>query len=289
MEKVTSHNEAEMFELARGQIKFDDVIGPHKQTNWELDFVRSGEGLHIFNGLTEPCVEGELILVPNGVTHNWLFDPESIGGGRVDTYTLFFNFDEINQKISTLAEMQQTLRILSSIKTPVEITGASAEAIRKLMMEMNHDNRALRLTDFMKILIHLSETEDWRVIVTEKTLLHDVHVETVMQKIHQFLMSNYNRPITLEEVADIACMNKAACCTFFKKHYTKSIFYVLNEKRVNAACTLLLDKRERDVFEICLQAGFNDIPYFYRTFKKYKGCTPREYREKMGRIPGGQQ
>lgn len=66
MEKATSQNGTEMFELARGQIKFDDVIGPHKQTNWELDFVRSGEGLHIFNGLTEPCVESELILVPNG-------------------------------------------------------------------------------------------------------------------------------------------------------------------------------------------------------------------------------
>ena len=72
-------------------------------------------------------------------------------------------------------------------------------------------------------------------------------------------MSNYNCPIThSEEVADIACMNKAAFCTF--KTLQKSFFYVLNEKRVNAACTLLLDKRERDVFEICLRRVQQIIP-----------------------------
>ena len=46
----------------RGQIKFGSISsGPYKQTNWELDFVRSRvKGPYIFStDWTEPCVEGK--------------------------------------------------------------------------------------------------------------------------------------------------------------------------------------------------------------------------------------
>ena len=52
--------------------------------------------------------------------------------------------------------------------------------------------------------------------------------------------------------------------------------YALNEYRIELACRLL--KQQKDsVAEICYQAGFNNVPYFNRVFKKLKGVAPSEY------------
>jgi YesN/AraC family two-component response regulator len=51
----------------------------------------------------------------------------------------------------------------------------------------------------------------------------------------------------------------------------------INSKRVIKAKELLL-KTNKNVTAIAEEVGFKSAPYFYRTFKKYVGLTPSEYR-----------
>ena len=34
------------------------------------------------------------------------------------------------------------------------------------------------------------------------------------------------------------------------------------------------------IYEVAQMVGFDDVSYFSRVFKKYEGCSPREYEKK---------
>ena len=49
--------------------------------------------------------------------------------------------------------------------------------------------------------------------------------------------------------------------------------------RIEEAC-LQLAATDDSITEIAYRNGFNDLSYFIRTFKKYKGMTPGKYKRR---------
>lgn len=82
--------------------------------------------------------------------------------------------------------------------------------------------------------------------------------------------------------ADLAAMcyfTESYFCRFFKRLTGKSTVDYINNLRVERATVMLRDTDE-PVALIAERVGFEDANYFSRTFKKIKGISPREYREK---------
>jgi len=57
----------------------------------------------------------------------------------------------------------------------------------------------------------------------------------------------------------------------------KSFFEFLNEYKINRACKSLIET-DKHISEICYASGFESIPFFYRQFKKFKNCQPKNFR-----------
>ena len=102
-----------------------------------------------------------------------------------------------------------------------------------------------------------------------------------MQEVSRFMVHNSHRKISLDEVAQYVGMNRSSFCTFYKREKGKSFFSALNEYRIECSCVMLRETA-KSIAEICYAVGFDDIPYYNRTFKKLKGQSPKDYR---GRIP----
>jgi len=66
----------------------------------------------------------------------------------------------------------------------------------------------------------------------------------------------------------------------FKKETGENVSTYLNQVRIEKAKELLRDETVK-TYEVAYQVGFNDPNYFYVLFKKYTGCTPGEYRQKI--------
>lgn len=58
----------------------------------------------------------------------------------------------------------------------------------------------------------------------------------------------------------------------------KSPMNYLNFYRIERACFQLLNS-DASIIEIAMNCGFNDLSYFIKTFRKYKGITPAKYRK----------
>ncbi len=72
-------------------------------------------------------------------------------------------------------------------------------------------------------------------------------------------------------------LNKNYFCKFFKEKVGKTPFAYLNEYRINQAASQLL-KTTVPITEIAFNNGYENIRYFVRQFKRYKHCTPSEFR-----------
>lgn len=92
-----------------------------------------------------------------------------------------------------------------------------------------------------------------------------------------YIEEHFASPITLDDLARAAGMNRKYFCRFFKEMTHKTPIEYLNCYRVETAGEQLLAGGQT-VAEIATGCGFNDMSYFSRMFRRYMGMTPRDYR-----------
>ncbi|MDT8715109.1 AraC family transcriptional regulator [Clostridium sp. 19966] len=102
------------------------------------------------------------------------------------------------------------------------------------------------------------------------------------QKLSQFknvitiIEQRYSEALSLDDLSKAAGMSPKYFCRFFREITQRSPIDYLNYYRVECACQQLVSSND-SITEIALNCGFNDISYFIKTFKKYKGITPKHY------------
>lgn len=96
--------------------------------------------------------------------------------------------------------------------------------------------------------------------------------------VKQYMAEHYRDPLTLEQVSAIAELSPAYLSTIFKKDTGMTFLEYLSKIRMDTA-KQLLKETNRTVADICGMVGYNDVRYFTKTFTKYSGLKPNEYRK----------
>ena len=81
---------------------------------------------------------------------------------------------------------------------------------------------------------------------------------------------------SLQEMADSVNMSSKYFCRFFQEMTHRTPVDYLNYYRIERASYDLLTT-DQSITEVAFNSGFNDLSYFIKTFKKYKGTTPKQY------------
>ncbi|MDO4622569.1 MAG: AraC family transcriptional regulator [Eubacteriales bacterium] len=97
-----------------------------------------------------------------------------------------------------------------------------------------------------------------------------------LRQVLDYIDTNYSKPITLEELARTASMSPKYFCRFFYSMTHRTPIDYLNYQRIEHAC-YELNVSDASVTDIAYACGFNDLSYFIKTFRKYKGVTPGRY------------
>ncbi|MCI9457757.1 MAG: AraC family transcriptional regulator [Oscillospiraceae bacterium] len=92
----------------------------------------------------------------------------------------------------------------------------------------------------------------------------------------RLIEENYAAPLTLEQLSAAAGMSPKYFCRFFQEMTQHTPIEYLNIYRIERACYQLI-ATDRSVTEIAFSCGYNDLSYFIKTFKRYKGVTPKRY------------
>lgn len=94
------------------------------------------------------------------------------------------------------------------------------------------------------------------------------------------IRDDYAKPLTLKQLADETGLTPQYFCRAFRQITGRTPFDYLNYYRINCAAELLCST-EDSVTDISLSCGFNDLSYFLRMFRRYKGISAGKYRKQF--------
>ena len=97
--------------------------------------------------------------------------------------------------------------------------------------------------------------------------------------VRKYIESNYTRDLSIDSLAKEFYISPFYLSKKFKAETGFTINqYILNCRMGEAERLLVFsDKAIKDIAADC---GYENLPYFYTTFKKFAGCTPQLYKEK---------
>ena len=102
-------------------------------------------------------------------------------------------------------------------------------------------------------------------------------------KVKDYIIKNYPYELKLQTLADIASMSQSAFSRFFKLHTGRTLSDYIIDIRLGYATRMLLDTNDT-IADISFKCGYNNLSNFNRTFRRKKGCTPKEFRENFRKI-----
>ena len=99
-----------------------------------------------------------------------------------------------------------------------------------------------------------------------------------IEPILKYLFINYSEKITIADLTKQFQLNRTTLAQLFQDALGESVITYLNKLRIQIASGMLRDTM-LPVNDIMERVGFHDGGHFFRTYKKYTGLSPSEYRE----------
>lgn len=103
--------------------------------------------------------------------------------------------------------------------------------------------------------------------------------KTIIEKAISYMKANFDKDISLEQIADRYFLNPTYFSRLFKEFTGTTFIDYLIELRMEEA-KRLLSLGKYKVYEVSQKVGYHNDKYFFRVFKNYTKQTPSEYSRK---------
>lgn len=251
----------------------------HKHDALELNFVENCSGARRIVGDSMEIVgDYDLALIGRNIEHVW--EQHECKPGRIHEITIQMMADLFPDSVLQRRHMQPLQEMFENAKSGIAF---GMRAIMKVYDRLN--GLAHREPDFhsvntmTEVLYDLAVTHDYHRLSSGSFSFVDQPVSSRrIQRIKDYIDSNYKSEIRLETLAEMVNMAPNALSRFFKQHTNRSISDYFIDVRLGHAALMLTDSN-LTVLEIAYSCGFNTISNFNRTFKRHKGLTPTEFRD----------
>lgn len=255
----------------------------HNHPEYELNLIAGISGSRIVGDSTERYTDFDLVLLGPYLYHKWDGDAAMLADGRpYRVLTIQFGMDLFNAHLLQKDRFYKIRKLLAESRRGIKFHGKTiAEAMQK-MLNLTEDGGFSSVIEFLSLLDLLSKSDERAFLASEGFTPEAIKSDSNrIQVAYSFLLKNFENPsLKIGEVAALMNMSESAFSHFFQKYTTKSFTQFLVDVRIGHACKLLLDTDDT-IRQVCFRSGFNNLANFNRLFKKYRVCTPVEYRKKF--------
>lgn len=272
-------DESCLYVIARKKDGFDFPL--HTHNVFELNYIEGGGGATCIVGDSEREIgDYELVLITRAdLPHGW-FNGNIKADASINEITIQFDSDTFGDTLLNKSQFRSVRRMFELGRNGISFSTATILKVRSLLHSIANETKGFyMMTTFLNLLYELSLDPEMEMLsdsVSEKVVSEGMSHRIV--QVRDYIEQNLAKHITLKDVAGVACMSESSFSRFFKSSTGKNISNYIIELRISRACRELIDS-DKTISEICFMVGFRNVSNFNRQFKKYKGRSPKDFRE----------
>lgn len=254
----------------------------HFHKEYEILYNIENSGTRFVGDSIRRFSNGDLVLVGPHIPHYWHSDDRYFEGVEdLMAKVVLIQFDEefLGEKFISMPEMQSIKDLFFKASHGIRFKGRDATKIGDKIIQISEEKGWRKMLLMIEMLCMMSESKDFELLSSRGfTEASKFANREKISDLFNFMVSNYNRDLKLEEIAERANMNISAFCRYFKKSTSKTFSHALNEVRIGFACKHMINS-DKSISEIAFDCGYNNVSYFNRVFKTIKRITPQKYRK----------
>lgn len=238
-----------------------------KQSNWhenlEIQLCDEGSGEVWLNGKIHPFSKGDIATVCSDVIHYT---------GTADSikYSCLIISNTFCRQIGIDCEALEY--------EPIIRDEALNTIFEQLKLEYADGKSRCRTAKLNALLISLLISLTENHLISEKKPVLNKTAFTSVKSAIKYMRQNYMQRLTLDKIAEAACMDKYELCRAFKRFTNQTVIEYLNCYRCQAAAELLYEGYT--VYETAHMCGFENPSFFTKTFKRYTSALPSDKKRK---------
>ncbi|HTQ29564.1 MAG TPA: AraC family transcriptional regulator [Puia sp.] len=253
-----------------------DVFLWHFHPEYEIVYVEGAGGIRHVGDHISRYEGSDLVFIGPNIPHlNFDYGVKT----SCEQVVVQMKEDFLGRDFLLTPEMSEIRLLFEKARYGLSFRGKTKDLVGarlKQLSECSHFDQLLTLLQVFQLLATSSEVE----------ILHSRPVASPalgreqerMNAIYRFVEEHYQQHIDVAEVAALAHLSTAAFCRYFKKITRMTFTAFVNQYRINQAKKMLL--QDRNVTEACYGAGFENLSYFNKTFKKLAGENPSAFRKR---------
>ncbi|HTG68653.1 MAG TPA: response regulator [Candidatus Udaeobacter sp.] len=197
------------------------------------------------------------------------------------------HFNELNKEgvAATLGHMMEELERNGITKSAMleQVIQELLLLLKELMVANSQDSEGLHAPYSHEVVASCSETSVFlthHYLATLEQLIQQRKFKNKLNldEVRLYMEKHYTEPVTLEQLARAFFVSKEYLSKMFKQEYGRNVTDYMLHLRMVKAKEWLLDE-SIPIKAIAEMAGYEDITYFYRVFKKHFGIAPGEMRK----------
>jgi AraC-like DNA-binding protein len=267
-----------MYVADRHKTEFDFPM--HKHEQFELNFIENARGCKRIVGDSEELTDDiDLVLIASPqLEHQWA--QGECTSRDIHEITVQFQLDYnygifLTNSFKSITDM--LVRAQAGLAFP---KSAIMQVYPRLQRLSGIQEGFLAVQELFCILYELSKCTEARTLASSSFAKADNGNESRrVTKVKNYIDQHYMDELRLEQLSEMVAMTPSAFSRFFHQRTGKSLAEYIVDIRLGYAARMLIDTIA-PVSEICFRCGFNTLSNFNRLFRKRKGCSPSEFREK---------
>jgi AraC-like DNA-binding protein len=275
--EITPLSASDCFTLQSHEKKTLD-IPLHYHEEYELTLILNGRGAkRVVGDSIEIIGDLELVLFGPNLYHGW-FNQHCTSDAILEV-TIQFHKNLLDEMLLKRNQFFFIKSMFENAQRGIHFSNETVKSIAGRILNLKQKNRFESVLELLSILHSLSISDNMKVL--SHPGFSDEKFDSKSRrigKIFEHLHNNYNKQITVSEIAKIVNMPDASLCRFIKRRTGKTLIDSLNEIRLGHASRMLIASNDT-ISEVAYKAGFNNISNFNRIFKRKKLCVPKEFRE----------
>ena len=249
-----------------------------KREFWKITYVVRGSGNLVIGNMFYPVSPQSLIIVHPEAQTTW-----DMKNSELEVYNIVFDRSLIENAFADIYDAYHFMRIFSDDyhqedEFPLFMLKAGENEI-SLIHRMYSEFESAYPNRKQMILLELCELLLLMLRKINDSAYH--HPEWIVKFADDYIEKHFRNKISIAAIAAQVGVSPEYFSRLYHRKTGSRIVEKIKKLRLEYAANEL-HSTDLPVSAICYRSGFNDISYFCRSFLAFYGCTPKNYRDKIG-------